>query len=136
MITLTDTIEKIASEVLADTVPHADPTVVATYIENEILPDMDASGVKVTFDGEREMIQKYFGVAGGLALLAILLIYVTLVVQFGSFLQPVIILMTIPLSLIGSVLGLYIFNQPMSLTAVLGVIALIGLVVKKWYSSY
>lgn len=121
---------KIASEVLADTVPHADPSAVATYIETEILPEMDQTGVNVTFDGERESIKKYFGVAGGLAMLAILLIYVTLVIQFGSFLQPVIILMTIPLSLIGSVLGLYALNQPMSLTAVLGVIALIGLVVK------
>lgn len=121
---------KIASEVLADTTPNADPSLVATYIEQEILPTMDTTGLKITFDGERESIQKYFGVAGGLAVLAILLIYVTLVIQFGSFLQPVIILMTIPLSLIGSVLGLYIFNQPMSLTAVLGVIALIGLVVK------
>ena len=121
---------KIASEVLADTVPYADPSAVATYIETEILPEMDQTGVNITFDGERESIKKYFGVAGGLAMLAILLIYVTLVIQFGSFLQPVIILMTIPLSLIGSVLGLYAFNQPMSLTAVLGVIALIGLVVK------
>jgi len=121
---------KIASEVLADTMPNADPSIVATYIEHNILPTLDTTGIKVTFDGERESIQKYFGVAGGLAVLAILLIYVTLVIQFGSFLQPVIILMTIPLSLIGSVLGLYVFNQPMSLTAVLGVIALIGLVVK------
>lgn len=121
---------KIASEVLADTMPSSDPSVVATYIEHFIIPNMDTSGVNIAFDGEREMITKYFGVAGGLAVLAILLIYVTLVIQFGSFLQPVIILMTIPLSLIGSVLGLYIFDQPLSLTAVLGVIALIGLVVK------
>ncbi len=121
---------KIASTVLADTLPSSDPSMIAATIENEVLPTMDKNGIKVTFDGERESIKKYFGVAGGLAVLAILLIYVTLVIQFGSFLQPVIILMTIPLSLIGSVLGLFIFGQPLSLTAVLGVIALIGLVVK------
>jgi len=121
---------KIASEILVDTLPSVDAPSMATRIENEILPTMDKSGIKVSFDGERESIQKYFGVAGGLAGLAILLIYVTLVMQFGSFLQPVIILMTIPLSLIGSILGLYVLDQPLSLTAVLGVIALIGLVVK------
>ncbi len=121
---------KIASTVLADTLPSADPSSLTSLIENDILPTLDQTGVQVTFDGERESIQKYFGVAGGLAVLAILLIYVTLVIQFDSFLQPVIILMTIPLSLIGSILGLYFLHQPMSLTAVLGIIALIGLVVK------
>ncbi len=121
---------KIASTVLSDTLPTADPSTITAVIEHDILPSMDKTGVQITFDGERESIQKYFSVAGALAVLAILLIYVTLVIQFGSFLQPVIILMTIPLSLIGSILGLFMLGQPMSLTAVLGVIALIGLVVK------
>jgi multidrug efflux pump subunit AcrB len=110
--------------------PGASPVDIENYIENQILPTIDTVGVKVSFDGEREQVQKYFGAAGALAGGAIFLIFVILIVQFNSFMQALIILMTIPLSLIGSIIGLLIFGQPLSFTAVLGIIALIGLVVK------
>jgi multidrug efflux pump subunit AcrB len=99
-------------------------------IENEILPSMDTSNTRITFDGEREQIDRYFGAAGLLAMAAIFIIFIILLAQFNSFKQAMIILITIPLSLIGSILGLFIFRQPLSLTAFLGIIALIGLVVK------
>jgi len=101
-----------------------------TAIEQNILPAINKAGVQVNFAGERENIAENFGVIGQLAVLAIVLIYVILVVQFGSFIQPLVILITIPLSLIGSIIGLYLLNQPLSLTGFLGIIALIGLVVK------
>ena len=110
--------------------PGASPVDIENYIENQILSTIDTVGVKVSFDGEREQVQKYFGAAGTLAGGAIFLIFVILIVQFNSFMQALIILMTIPLSLIGSIIGLLIFGQPLSFTAVLGIIALIGLVVK------
>ncbi|MEL7567958.1 MAG: efflux RND transporter permease subunit [Dehalobacterium sp.] len=91
---------------------------------------MDTSGTKVSFSGEREDIKENFSAMGIMALFAIFLIYVVLMIQFKSFIQPVVTLTTIPLSLTGSVLGLYIFRQPMSFTALLGIISLIGLVVK------
>jgi len=117
-------------ELLANELPGYNPTDIAMQIENEIIPSMDTSGVRITFDGERESIQDNFSVVGYLALAAIFIIYIILLVQFNSFMQPVVILLTVPLSLIGSVVGLFAFNQPFSLTAFLGVIALIGLVVK------
>ncbi len=99
-------------------------------IEHEIIPSMELQGVQIAYAGERESIDEAFGVVGLLAAAAIGLIYVLLVMQFNSFIQPLVILVTIPLSLIGSILGLYIFDKPLSLTAFLGIIALIGLVVK------
>lgn len=116
--------------ILADPLPGYDSATLETRIENEILPHLDKTGVQLTFNGEREDIAENFGVIGQLAVMAIAIIYIILVVQFGSFTQPLVILLTIPLSLIGSILGLYIMNQPLSLTAFLGIIALIGLVVK------
>ncbi|WIF96022.1 efflux RND transporter permease subunit [Caminicella sporogenes] len=113
----------------ADTLPTGDPVFIENKLE-EKLKTIDTSGVKITFDGEREKIRENFGIVGVLAVFAVFLIYVVLVVQFNSFVQPIVILVTIPLSLIGSILGLYIFNQPLSLTGFLGIIALIGLVVK------
>ncbi len=52
-------------------------------IENEIIPSMDTSGVRITFDGERESIQDNFSVVGYLALAAIFIIYIILLVQFN-----------------------------------------------------
>ena len=63
------------------------------------------------------------------SLVALLIIYIILVIEFNSIIQPVIILLTVPLSLIGSALGLMIFNQPFSFTAFLGISSLIGIVV-------
>ncbi len=132
--TKTDEINRFNGEmtvtILADPMLGYDSAALETRIENEIVPNINKTGVDIVFAGEREDIGENFGVIGMLAIFAIALIYMILVVQFGSFTQPLVILLTIPLSLIGSVAGLYILNQPMSLTAFLGIIALIGLVVK------
>ena len=119
-----------AIDILADSLPGYDATRLENRIETEILSGVDTSGAKVSFAGEREDIKKNFTALGIMAVVAILAIYVVMMIQFGSFVQPLVILTTVPLSLIGSVMGLYGFNQPMSFTALLGIIALIGLVVK------
>ncbi len=61
--------------------------------------------------------------------LAILLIYMILGALFRSFIQPVVVLFTIPLGLLDAVYGLFIHGQPMSLMAMIGVVALTGVVV-------
>lgn len=103
---------------------------IENYIEDEILPGINTEGVSISFAGEREDISQYFSTAMILALFCLFIIYILLLIQFNSFIQPLIILMTVPLSLIGSFLGLFMLGNPLSLTAVLGIIALIGLVVK------
>lgn len=95
----------------------------------EKLKTMDLGDIKVVFDGERESIMKYFGNIGILTVLAIFVIYMILLIQFGSFSQPFVIMVTIPLSAVGSILGLYLFNQPLSFTSLLGVVSLFGIVV-------
>ncbi|MCG8482674.1 MAG: efflux RND transporter permease subunit [Clostridia bacterium] len=121
---------KLTITVEADALPTGDPVFIENQLESKYLQNINTDGVKVDFDGEREMIVENFGIVALLAVLAVFIIYVILVVQFNSFVQPVVILVTIPLSLIGSILGLFILNQPLSFTAFLGIIALIGLVVK------
>jgi len=93
------------------------------------LKDMDIEDIEITFDGEKEKIAENFGSIGSSAIFAVLLIYAILLFQFKSFLQPLIILITIPLSGIGSILGLFMFNQPLSFTGLLGIVSLIGIVV-------
>lgn len=63
-------------------------------------------------------------------LLAIVLIYLVLAAQFESFIDPFIILFTVPLALGGAVLSLWYFNQTLNIFSEIGIIMLIGLVTK------
>ncbi|QIP14056.1 efflux RND transporter permease subunit [Spirosoma aureum] len=62
--------------------------------------------------------------------LALILIYLVLAAQFDSFIDPFIIMMTVPLALAGAVFSLWMFNQTLNIFSQIGVIMLVGLVTK------
>ena len=62
--------------------------------------------------------------------LALMLIYLVLAAQFGSFTDPFIIMITVPLALCGALLSLWIFGQTLNIFSQIGMIMLIGLVTK------
>jgi len=102
---------------------------IADKIEFELLPQINTQGTNISFDGEREDNKKDSGNLGFASLAAIFLVYIILMMQFNSFAQPFVILLTLPMAFIGAILGLLATNQPMSFTAVLGIASLIGIVV-------
>jgi HAE1 family hydrophobic/amphiphilic exporter-1 len=61
---------------------------------------------------------------------ALMLMYFVLVVQFGSFLEPLAILLSLPLSLIGVMLALLVTGKPLEIMSMIGVILLVGIVAK------
>ena len=61
---------------------------------------------------------------------AVMLMYFVLVVQFGSFLEPFSILLSLPLSLIGVMLALYFTKVPLDIMSMIGVVLLVGIVAK------
>lgn len=63
-------------------------------------------------------------------LLALVLIYLVLAAQFESFVDPIIIMITVPLALAGAVLTLNFFGQTLNIFSQIGIILLIGLVTK------
>ncbi|MGC4057758.1 MAG: efflux RND transporter permease subunit [Chitinophagaceae bacterium] len=63
-------------------------------------------------------------------LLALLLIYLVLSAQFESFVDPFIIMLTVPLALGGALLSLWYFNQTLNIFSEIGIIMLVGLVTK------
>ena len=63
-------------------------------------------------------------------ILALLLIYLILAAQFESFIDPFVIMITVPLALAGAFLSLWIFNQTLNIFSQIGMIMLIGLVTK------
>ena len=62
--------------------------------------------------------------------LAVFLVYLVMASQFESLLHPFVILFTIPLALVGAVLSLLLTNSPVSVVVFIGLILLVGLVVK------
>ncbi|MEJ6485650.1 efflux RND transporter permease subunit [Nostoc punctiforme UO1] len=62
--------------------------------------------------------------------LGVLLVYLVLVIQFRDLLQPLVIFTTIPLALLGVVLSLWVTQTPLNVSSFMGIILLVGLVVK------
>ncbi len=93
------------------------------------MQDIDTSGAEIKYDGENQKIAFYFGNLGVSAVLAIFIIFTILLIQFKNFKNALIIFITLPLSTAGAMVGLFIFNQPLSFTAMVGLISLIGIVV-------
>jgi multidrug efflux pump subunit AcrB len=81
------------------------------------------------FAGEAETQGETFGSAIQMFYVAIFLVFAVLVLQFGSFTQPFIIMLAIPFGLIGTFGGFFLLWIPISFPAVIGIIALAGIVV-------
>lgn len=80
-----------------------------------------------SFGGETAEQAETFGSAGQALGLAIFLVFAVLVLQLGSFRQPFIILLAIPLALIGTMGGFFLAWIPFSFSAFIGIIALVGM---------
>jgi multidrug efflux pump subunit AcrB len=86
-------------------------------------------GYTVTFQGENEEIMNAVIELIIAALVAVLLVYMVMAIQFQSLRYPLIILGTIPLAFTGGLLALLITDSLLSLVSIMGLIILIGIVV-------
>ena len=89
-----------------------------------------APGYRWRFGGSTKNMQESFGYAVSSLLLAVLFIYMILASQFKSFLQPVALMTSLPLTLIGVVLALLFFGSTLSMFSIIGIVMLMGLVTK------
>jgi HAE1 family hydrophobic/amphiphilic exporter-1 len=88
------------------------------------------AGYEIVQGGEVERQQEVFGNFALALGIAVLLMYLILVVQFGSFLDPLAILISLPLSLIGVVLALLMMRDTLNIMSLIGVVLLMGIVAK------
>ena len=86
--------------------------------------------VQLFFGGQSEMMKESFGYMFGALVLAILLVYMLMAALFESLLNPLIIMFSLPMALIGAILALVITGETMSIVAMIGFIMLMGLVTK------
>jgi hydrophobic/amphiphilic exporter-1 (mainly G- bacteria), HAE1 family len=87
-------------------------------------------GYRYEFGGSTKNMQESFNYALSALALAIIFIYMILASQFQSFLQPLSLMTSLPLTLIGVVLALLMFGSTMSMFSIIGIVLLMGLVTK------
>ncbi len=112
-----------------------EPDVTAKEITNQIKPWMEAQaktwpfGYSWAFGGEEETaVKAQASIVAKLPIAAFLIIFI-LIAQFNSITQPLIILCTIPLSIIGVVIGLLVTRSAFDFMTLLGVISLAGIII-------
>ena len=104
----------------------------------EVMGDIEARlanipfppGYEMSLGGETADQQEVFGRIMTALAIAIMLMYLVLVMQFGSFLDPLAILLSLPLSLIGVMLALLLTGSTLNIMSMIGVILLMGIVAK------
>jgi len=87
-------------------------------------------GYRYQFGGSTKNMAESFGYALSALAMAVIFIYMILASQFKSFLQPLALMTSLPLTLIGVVLALMLFRSTLSMFSIIGVIMLMGLVTK------
>jgi HAE1 family hydrophobic/amphiphilic exporter-1 len=87
-------------------------------------------GYRYSFGGSTKNMAESFGYALSALAMAVIFIYMILASQFKSFLQPLALMTSLPLTLIGVVLALLAFRSTLSMFSIIGVIMLMGLVTK------
>jgi HAE1 family hydrophobic/amphiphilic exporter-1 len=87
-------------------------------------------GYRYLFGGSTKNMQESFNYAAGALALAVVFIYMILASQFKSFLQPLALMSSLPLTLIGVVLALLAFKSTLNMFSIIGIVMLMGLVTK------
>ena len=90
------------------------------------LPD----GVRFDVGGDAQQMEETMAGAATALGIAVIFIYLVLASQFGSFLQPIAIMVSLPLSLIGVLIALLVTGSTLNIFSVIGVVMLMGLVTK------
>lgn len=117
----------LSAGVSAGTIPNQ---VVAEFQKRVAKEYALPGGYSIAYGGENEQnaesVRSIIMAMG----IAIILIVATLIIQFNSFTQAMIVLMTLPLALVGVFLGMALTGIPLSFPGLIGVLALFGIVVK------
>jgi multidrug efflux pump subunit AcrB len=87
-------------------------------------------GFSFDIGGQMQQQAEAFGGLLGAMALAVIFIYIVLASQFGSFLQPIAIMASLPLSLIGVMLALLFWKSTLNVFSMIGLVMLMGLVTK------
>lgn len=107
----------------------------AGTLTNEVIARVDSTmqfppGYSYAPVGEQEIMNESFQNISKALLLAVIFIYLLLASQYESFFDPFSIMLSLPLSLIGAILGLWVWGSSINIMTLIGIVMLMGLVTK------
>ncbi|MDB9509072.1 efflux RND transporter permease subunit [Microcystis aeruginosa CS-338/01] len=98
---------------------------VQSVLNSTPLPD----GISILPSAAAMSNQEIQGSLGLLAGLSVFLVFVVMAVQYNSLIDPLVIMLTVPLALAGGIFGLYLTKTPINAIVIVGVVLLVGIVV-------
>jgi multidrug efflux pump subunit AcrB len=101
----------------------------AAELERKLRDDPSTQNVNFDFVGQVELMQKTFSGLGVAIGLAVMVVFMIMAAQFKSLRLPLIMLFTIPVSLVGIVMALVAAGQGFSITALMGMLMVVGIAV-------
>jgi HAE1 family hydrophobic/amphiphilic exporter-1 len=102
----------------------------AVEIAEKVAADILPSTVTLNVSGDAEAMMEGMTQFGIAMALGILVIYMVLAAQFESLLHPITVMLALPLSMVGALGGLLLFDHSLNLFSLIGIILLFGLVTK------
>ena len=102
---------------------------VARDLERALAADPSTRGVRYNFVGQVQLMRTTFSGLGLALTLAVMVVFMIMASQFKSLRLPFVMLFTIPVSLVGIVLALLAAGQGFSITALMGILMVIGIAV-------
>ena len=112
---------------LKETLPLGDAVnLMESWIDDVKMPP----GYITKFEGFADIMEESFASMNFALLLAVILIYMTLASQYDSFIHPLTIMLSLPMSVVGAMGALYISGLTMNILSMIGIIMLMGLVTK------
>lgn len=117
--------------VSANLIPGVSVGTATDYIEKNVVPKLDLpKSITLDISGQAEQQRDSFSGFGQAMIMGVMLIFFILALQFSSFLHPLTIMFSLPLSIIGAMLGLIVFNKELGMMSLIGIIMLMGIVTK------
>jgi HAE1 family hydrophobic/amphiphilic exporter-1 len=119
-----------AVTISADLLPGYSPVDVTSRLKDYVNDSVVLKpGYRIDYEGSYKFIQESFSDLGFAAMLAVLLIFIVLTLQFHSFAQPITVMSTILLASVGAIAGLVITGSTFTIVAFVAIIGLAGVVV-------
>ena len=87
-------------------------------------------GISVSLGGSSGTMNSSLGSLEQAVVMAVVFLYLVMAAQFESFIDPISILFSLPLAMIGAIIGLYVCKTQLSMMSIIGIVMLMGLVSK------
>lgn len=122
-------LDRVRTATISGYLLNRDLNSVMTDIQNQVGKLKLPAGYEVEYGGQnKDMVESFSSLAVAL-LLAIILVYAVMAIQYESFFNPFVIMFSVPTALIGVILGLLLTGNSLSVPAFIGIIMLVGIVV-------